>query len=132
MDKSWHRSTNKYLHKKGFPPKEIHVVMNAILEDDVSTLSTVKIWAADFKKTKENLEDYTRSGSLVTVTTEENIARLHHIRMDVRRLTLNQIDNAVIITRERIDNILDIKLGNTKICFRWMPRFLTINQMRPT
>ena len=40
---------------------------------------------------KGSLEDEDRSGPSATATTEENIAHMHRVMMDDRRLTVNQI-----------------------------------------
>ena len=50
MDKIWHRGVIKYLQKNELTPKDIHADMVAILRDDAPALSTVKKWAAEFKR----------------------------------------------------------------------------------
>ena len=88
MDKIWHRGVIKYLQIKGLTPKDIHTDMAATLRDDAPALSTVQKWTAEFK----SLEDDPRSGRPATATTQENIDRVvHHMVMDDRRLTVNQI-----------------------------------------
>ena len=57
MDKIWHRDVIRYLQKKGLTTKEIHPDMVSILGDDALALSTVKKWAAEFKRGRESLED---------------------------------------------------------------------------
>uniref|UniRef100_A0A3Q0T381 Mos1 transposase HTH domain-containing protein n=1 Tax=Amphilophus citrinellus TaxID=61819 RepID=A0A3Q0T381_AMPCI len=109
-------------------PKDIHADMVATLGDDAPALSTVQKWAAEFKRGRESLEDDPRSGRPVTATTRENIDRVHHMVMDDSRLTVNQIANAVGISRERVENILHNELGMSKISARWVPRLLTPDQ----
>ena len=91
--------------------------------------STVQHWAAEFKRGRESLEDDPRSGRPVTAITQENIDRVttlwDHMVMDNRRLAVNQIANAVGISRERLENILHNKLGMSKVSARWVPRLLT-------
>ncbi|XP_030588657.1 histone-lysine N-methyltransferase SETMAR-like [Archocentrus centrarchus] len=130
MDKIWHRGVIKYLQKKELAPKDIHADMVATLGDDAPALSTVQKWAAEFKRGRESLEDDQRSGRPVTATTRENIDRVHHMVMDDSRLTVNQIANAVGISRERVENILHNELGMSKISARWVPRLLTPDQKR--
>lgn len=128
MDKIWHRGVIKYLQKKGLTPKDIHADMVATLGDDAPALSTVKKWAAEFKRGRESLEDDPRSGRPASASTQENIDRVHHMVMDDRRLTVNQIADAVAISRERVENILHKELGMSKVSARWVPRLLTPDQ----
>ena len=93
-DNIWHRGVIRYFQKKGLGPKEIHVDMVATLGNDAPTLSTVKKWAAEFKRGRESLEDAPRSGHPSTATTKENIDRIHKMVMDDRRLTVNHIANS--------------------------------------
>ena len=115
MYKIWRRVVIKYLQKKGLTPKDIHADMAATLGDDAPALSTVQKWAAEFKRGRESLEDDPRSGRPATATTQENINRVHHMVMDDRRLTVNQIANTVGISRERVENILHKELDMSKV-----------------
>ena len=86
IDKIWHCGIIKYLQKKVLAPKDIHANMDATLGDDALALSTVKKWAAEFKRGRESLKDDPKSGCPVSATTQENIDRVHHIVMDDRCL----------------------------------------------
>ena len=88
MEKIWHHDIIKYLQKKGLARKDIHADMVATLRDDAPALSTVKKWAAEFKRDRESLEDDPRSGRPTSATTQENIDHVHHMVMDDRRLTV--------------------------------------------
>ena len=115
MDKIWHRGIIKYLQKKGLALKKIHADMVASLGDDASALSTVKKWAAEFKRSRESLEDDPRSGRPASAITQGNIDRVHDMVIDNRRLTVNQIADAVAISREQVKNILNQELGMLKV-----------------
>ena len=54
MDKIWHHAVIRYLQKKGLTTKEIHTDMVSTLGDDAPALSTVKKWAAEFKRGRES------------------------------------------------------------------------------
>ena len=45
--------------------------------------------------------------------------------MDDRRLTFNQIADAVAISREQVKDILHQELGMSKVFAQWVPRLLT-------
>ena len=128
MDKIWHRGVIKYLQRKGLSPKDIHADMVATLGDGAPALSTVQKWAAEFKRGRESLEDDPRPGRPVTATTQENVDHVHHMVMDDRRITVNQVASSVGISRERVENILHNELGMSKVSARWVPRLLTPDQ----
>ena len=121
----WYYQISK---EKGLVPKDIHADMVATLGDDDPALSTVKNWAAKFRRGREGLEDDPSSGRPASVTTQENIDPVHHMVMDDRRLTVNQIADAVAISRERVENILHQELGISKVSTRWVPRLLMLAQ----
>ena len=102
--------------------------MVSTLGDDAPALSTVKKWAAEFKRRRESLEDDPRSGRPSRATTQENIDRIHQMVMNNRRLTIRHLANVISISRERVKNILHNELGMSKVSTRWVPRLLTPDQ----
>ena len=102
--------------------------MVSTLGDDAPALSTVKKWAAEFKRGRKSLEDDPRLGRPFTATTQENIDRIHQMVMNDRRLTINHLANVIGISRERVENILHNELGMSKVLTRWVPRILTPDQ----
>ena len=118
MDKIWHRGVIKYLQKKGLMTKEIYADMVSTLGDDALALSTVKKWAAEFKRGRESLEDDSKSERPSTATTQENIDRIHQMVMNDRRLTISHLANVISISRKRVENILHNKLGMSKVSAR--------------
>ena len=82
MDKIWHRGVIRYLQKKGLTTKKIRTDMVSTLGNDALALSTVKKWAAEFKRGRESLEDDPRSGRPSTATTQENVDRIHQMVMN--------------------------------------------------
>ena len=73
--------------------------MVATVGYDASALSTVKKWAAKFKRGKKSLEDDPRLGRPFTATTQENMDCIHQMVMDDRRLDVNHIANVMSISR---------------------------------
>ena len=57
MEKLEIRAVIIYFCKKGMPPKEIHEDFIETLEKESPFYSTVKKWAAEFKRGKESVED---------------------------------------------------------------------------
>ena len=62
MEKLEIRAVIKYFCKKGMPPKEIHEYFFETLGEESSSYSTVKKWAAEFKRGRESVEDEGWSG----------------------------------------------------------------------
>lgn len=94
----------------GLAPKAILADIVSTLGDDSPNLSTAQKWAAEIKRGRNNAEDNTRSGCPATVTTKENNDHVHHMEMDERRLSINQIANANSRSHERVENIMHIEL----------------------
>ena len=57
MEKLEIRTVIKYFCKKGMPPKKIHEDFMETLRKESPSYSTVKKWAAEFKRGRENIED---------------------------------------------------------------------------
>ena len=125
IDKIWHRGIIKYLQKKGLAPKYIYPDVVATLGNDARALLTVKKWAAEFKRGRESLEDDLSFGRPASRTSQEKIDRVHYMVMHDRRLTVNQIADAVAIFCERVENVLHEELGMSKVSTRWVPCLLT-------
>ena len=101
MDKVEVRAVIKYFCKKGLSLKEIHDNFFKTLGDESPFYSTVNEWAAEFKRRRETVELYERSGHLKKATMEN--------------LELMQSFKSFWI---------DI-LGMLKVFARWVPRMLT-------
>jgi hypothetical protein len=56
------RAVIRYLCKKGMFPKEIYEDLMDTLGKESPSYSTVKIWAAEFKRGRESIGDDERSG----------------------------------------------------------------------
>ena len=61
MDKIQYRAVIKFFLKEGLTPNEIHSKFIKVYGDS-STFSTIKKWAAEFKRGRSNLEDDPREG----------------------------------------------------------------------
>lgn len=72
--------------------------------------------------------DAERSGRSVEVTGPEIIDKIHDMMMDDRRVKMREIASAVVISNERVHNILHQHLDMKKLPARWVPRLLMIDQ----
>ena len=55
VDKIWHRAGIRYLQKNGLASMKIHADMAATFGDGAPALSTVKKWAAEFRRGRVSL-----------------------------------------------------------------------------
>ncbi|GFV72493.1 HTH_48 domain-containing protein [Trichonephila clavipes] len=76
MDKIEYRAVIKYLFLKGNTPTHIKDELDSVYGDSASSFTTVKFWAAEFKRGHQSLREDERSGRLNTATTDENFAKI--------------------------------------------------------
>lgn len=90
--------------------------------------TTVCRWFADFKRGRTDTSDAERSGRPNEAVTPENIKKIHKIVLADRKLKLREIADAVKISEGSVFTILHEHLGMRKLCAKWVPRELTIDQ----
>ncbi|GFV49851.1 HTH_48 domain-containing protein [Trichonephila clavipes] len=83
MDKNEYRAGNKYLFLKGNAPTQIKDELDSKYVDSTPSFTTLKLWAAEFKRGRKSLGG---SGRTNTATTVETIAKVHQIVLDDRRI----------------------------------------------
>ena len=59
---------------------------------------------------------------------QKTFKKIHRIVLDDRKVKVREIADIVKISTERVRNILHEHLHMKKLCARWVPRFLTIDQ----
>lgn len=128
MEKLEKRAVIKYFCLKGFTPKQIKEEMDSTLGDSSPSYSTIKQWVSEFKIGRVSISDEPRSGRPVEVTTSEMIKKIHQIVLEDRRLKVHQIAETCGMSGERVRNILHNHLSMQKLCARWVPRLLTLDQ----
>ncbi|XP_014781847.1 uncharacterized protein LOC106877455 [Octopus bimaculoides] len=102
--------------------------MVVTLGDDASGLSAVQKCTNECRRRTEILEDDITFGGPATATSEENIDCVHEMEMDDQRLTINQITNAISISRKSVENILYNNICIMKVSAPWVPYILTTVQ----
>lgn len=130
MEKIEYRAVIKYLFLKGNTPTQIKDELDSVYGDSSPSFTTVKFWAAEFKRGRKSLGDDERSGRPKTVTTDDNIAKVHQMVLDDRRIKVREIAEAMKMSKERVCHILNQDLGMRKLSARWVPRLLTLDQKR--
>ena len=82
------------------------------------TYSKVKTWAAEFKRGRESVEDYGRSGRPKDATADENVKVVHTLVMCGRRRDLRSIASEMGISFGTVQSILTDILGMSKVSAR--------------
>jgi transposase len=62
MDKIEYRTVKKFFVKEGLTPNKIHSKFIKVYEDSSPSFSTIKKWAAEFKRGRTSLEVDQREG----------------------------------------------------------------------
>jgi len=99
MDKFEYGAVIKYLFLKGKTPRQIKDELNSVYGDSAPSFTTVKSWAAEFKRSRKSLGDDERSQRPKTVTTDENIAKVHEMVLDDRRIKVREIAEVMNMSR---------------------------------
>jgi histone-lysine N-methyltransferase SETMAR len=120
-----HRAVIKFLTAEGSNAKEIHNRLVVVYGNESPVYSTVAKWNAEFRRGRTSLKDDPRSGRPVEVVTEDLCAAVETTVMADRRLKIREIVAAHGISKGSVHLILHERLGLSKVCARWVPRFLT-------
>jgi transposase len=110
-DKIEYRAVIKLFVKEGLTPKEIHSKFIKIYGNSSPSFSTIKKYAAEFKRGCTSLEVYPREGHPKSATTPEIIEQVHDVLLDDRRMKVREIAETIGISKERVGYILHEELG---------------------
>ena len=106
MEKPEIKALIKYFCKKGMPPKEIHKYLMETLGKESPSYSTVKKWAAEFKRGRESVENGRRSDRPKDTTADENVKVVYTMVMRDCWRDLRSIASEVDISFGAVQSIL--------------------------
>ena len=89
------RTNIKFLVKLGKRGNEIREMLVQFYMDNAIKKTALYKWVKHFSEGRESVTDEERSGRPATSRTEENIAKVHHIVRENRRLTVRSIAEQV-------------------------------------
>lgn len=130
MERNEYRAVIKFFVLEGLSATEIHTKMVQVLKDSAPSFPTVHRWTLEFKHGRTSIEDDPRSGRPKSATTSEIIQQIHDMVLDDRRVKVREIGDAVGISIERVGHILHEELKMKKLCARWVPHLLTVDDKR--
>jgi histone-lysine N-methyltransferase SETMAR len=128
MDTIEYGAVLKFFVKEGFMPNEIHSKFIIVYGDSSPSFSTVQKWAAEFKRGCTSLEDDPHKGLPKSATTPKIIEQVQDMVLDDWRIKVREIAETTGISKERVGCILHEELDMKKLCARWLPRLLTVDQ----
>jgi transposase len=99
MDKIEYRVVIKFFVKEGFTPNEIHSKFIKVYGDSSPSFSTIKKWAAEFKRDCPSLEDDPREGCPKSATTPEIIEQAHDMILDDQQIKVREIAETIGISK---------------------------------
>jgi histone-lysine N-methyltransferase SETMAR len=102
------------LCKEGLTPNEIYLKFIKVYGDSSPLFSTIKKWAAEFKRGRTSLEDDPREGHPKSATTLEVIEQVHDMVLDDWRMKVHEITETIGISKERVGYILHEELDMKK------------------
>jgi transposase len=114
MDKTEYCAVIKFLVKEGLMPNEIHSKFIKVYGDSSSSSSTIKKWAAKFKRGRTSLEDDPREGHKKSATTQEIIEQVHNMVLDDKQTKVREIAETIGISKEGVGYILYEELDMKK------------------
>ena len=129
VDKIEHRSVIKFLTLEGESPINIFNRMQKVYEDSSPSYSTVKKWAAEYKRGRKSLEDDPRSGRPAEACTQQNIELIRDLITENPKSKIHQLEASTGLSHGTIFKILHDYLGMSKLCARWIPKILTTEQL---
>jgi transposase len=100
MDKIECRAVLKFSVKESLMPNEIHSKFIKVCGDSSPSFSTIKKWAAEFKRGHTSLEDDPCEGRPKSATTPEIIEQVHDMLLDDRRIKVLEIAETIGISKK--------------------------------
>jgi transposase len=105
MDKTEYHAIIKFFVKEGLTPNEIHSKFTKVYADSSPSFSTIKKWAAKFKRGRTSLEDDPREGHPKSAITPEIIEQVHNMVLDDQRIKVREIAETIGISKECVGHV---------------------------
>jgi len=101
MNKIEYHAVIKFFVKEGLTPNEIHSKFIKVYEDSSPSFSTIKKWAAEFKRGRTSLEDDPLK-DVQKVQHQKSLNNVHDMVLDGWRMKVREIAETIGISKERV------------------------------
>jgi hypothetical protein len=102
MDKIEYCAVKKFFVKEGLMPNEIHLKFIKVYGDSSPLFSTIKKWAAEFKRGRTSPEDDPSEGHPKSATPPEIIEQVQNMELDDGRIKVREIAETIGISKEHV------------------------------
>ena len=109
---------------------EIHETLEKHFPDVVPSLRTVERWYSEFKHGNFTLDDAPRTGRPNISNIDENVQLVQDLIREDPRVTYAKLEHDTKLLSGTINNILHKELGVRKVCARWIPHSLTLEEKK--
>ncbi|CAF2788252.1 unnamed protein product [Rotaria sp. Silwood2] len=113
-----HRSVIKFLTLEGYSPSTIYERMVVVYGDRAPSRTTVFEWVHRFKDGKLNIKDGPKCGRPISTTDDKTIKAVECLITEHRRMTIEQIADALGISIGTVHDIIHEHLHMTKVSSR--------------
>jgi len=118
----------KFCFKAGLSVTEALVVVQKVYGNEAVNRSNVFRWYSRFRDGKEQVEDGEKSGSPKSTRTEVNIAAVADLVRNDSRIASRMVAESLNIPKTVVLRILKEDLGKRKLCARFVPHSLILEQ----
>jgi len=95
VDKIEYRVVINFFVTEGLTPNEIHSKFIKVYGDSSPSFSTIKKWAAEFKRDRTSLDDDPRKECPKSAATPQIIEQVHDTLLDDRRMIVREIAETI-------------------------------------
>jgi len=128
LNREHFRAMIYYDFRRGLSQHQCVDQLKSTFGDEAPSKTTVYDWYSQFKFGRRSLADEFKEGRPKTVVVPETIDAVRELIMEDRRVTYREIEASLGISMTSIHKILHEHLAVKKVCSRWIPHNLTIDQ----
>lgn len=118
----------KFLVLEGQSPSNIYEPMVAVHGDHVPSCTTDFEWVRRFKSGQLKIQDGLKCGRPITATEDQISKAVECLIIEDRRITIQELADALGISTGTIHGIIHEQLHMTKVSSGWVPYLLTPDQ----